>query len=75
MKRYLDRAERVLNASYNEAIKKTLEQAKDNPDYEPNIQELRRLKTRAVTIGAQIKKQILEDYATVVEGRRKRSSK
>ena len=75
MTRYLNRAERVLNTSFNEAIKQTIERAKDDPDYDPDVEELRRLKTKAVTIGAEIKKQVFEDYATVVEGKLKRSSK
>ena len=75
MTRYLNRAERVLNTSFNEAIKQTIERAKDDPDYDPDVEELRRLKTKAVTIGAEIKKQVMEDYATVVEGKLKRSSK
>lgn len=73
MTRYLNRAERVLNASYNQAIKETVERAKDDPSYKPDVAKLRRLKRRAALIGAQIKKQVLEDYATVIEGRRKRA--
>lgn len=75
MTRYLNRADRELNTAFNQALKIAKESAKDDPSYEANIEELRRLKIKAATISAKVRKQVMEDYGTVIEGRRKRMAK